>query len=54
MQKMKCCPTECPKAGDVLVCADCKCTVAILKDCACDDCECVSFACCGKAMTKAN
>lgn len=55
MQKQQCCPAECPKAGDVYVCAcGCGFTTAVLKDCTCTDCQCVALACCGQAMKKAN
>lgn len=54
MQKMKCPVDECPEAGDVYVCGDCRMTVTITKGCSCDDAECVCLACCGKAMTKVN
>lgn len=49
------CPCDaCPKAGDVFVCADCKCTVEVVRDCCCGEADCVSLACCGKAMSKVN
>jgi hypothetical protein len=54
MTKMKGCPSETPVVGDVFTCETCKHTVLVLRDCACDDCECVALACCGKAMSKTN
>ncbi len=53
MNKMQCPATECPKTGDVFVCAkDCGFELEVTQDCKCDDCECVSLACCGEAMKK--
>lgn len=54
MKKQTCPCDECPCCGDVYVCADCKFTVVVEKDCTCADKECVSLACCGKPMTKVN
>ncbi len=54
MQKMTCPCPECPKAGDVYVCEDCKMTIVVERDCACAEKDCVCFACCGKCMCKAN
>ncbi len=54
-QTKQTCPCDtCPKAGDVFVCDDCKCTILVTRDCCCNDAACVSLACCGKAMCKAN
>ena len=53
-KKLECCPDACPCQGDVFVCDKCKMTVLVAKACGCDDCQCVSLACCGQAMCKAN
>jgi hypothetical protein len=54
MEKMKC-PVEArPVEGDVFVCESCQHTVLVVRNCACDDHECVSMACCGEPMTKVN
>ncbi len=53
MKKMTCPVDECPKAGDVYQCAEgCGFEVQVTKDCGCDNCECVSLACCSKPMVK--
>ena len=55
-KKLDCCPTECPKAGDVYVCScGCGCTIEFVKDCCSDGgCTCCAFACCGQPMTCVN
>lgn len=52
MQKQTCPCPECPKAGDQFACGQCGCEIFVYKDCACQDADCVSFACCGAAMSK--
>lgn len=48
------CVNFCPEAGTVYVCAECQCTISVLKGCACDDKECVCFVCCGLPMLNVN
>jgi len=54
IKKLDCCVGNLPVSGDVFVCGSCKMTLTLLRDCGCDDVECVSLSCCGKPMTLVN
>lgn len=52
MKKQSCPMPECPKEGDKFVCEECGFAVTVTTACECEDCTCVSLACCGACMKK--